>query len=361
MALVDCVFWQPSDNNVLAYRYPGENLSTYTQLIVYESQEAVLFSKGRILGKFGPGKHTLNTENLPLLRNLFGIPFGGKNPFQAVVYFVNRVESPTIPWNTKGFRTYDPGYNAQIPVEARGRLSVRIDNAENFLIKIVGTGKTFTTSDLVNVLWGELTSQLNSSLSGFMQSNGVSILNVASRLMDFSRLMNVPVTDFLKRYGIALRSFSITSIDVDASTEEGQRISKAMTDRTTQSIAGYSWQQQQAFNTVNNAVNNSGDMGMLSMALMMGGSMGGGMGSGMVQQAPMNSIFGGSSQQPALNAPQSQVPKVREVFCSNCAKKYPATAKFCPYCDDPYNPCPRCGTDNNPKAKRCISCGIPLL
>lgn len=84
MAFIDVVEWSPKDNSEYAHRFPHDNLSTGTQLIVRESQEAVFFSKGQILGKFGLGRHTLSTENLPLLRNLFGIPFGGKNPFFAV-------------------------------------------------------------------------------------------------------------------------------------------------------------------------------------------------------------------------------------------------------------------------------------
>ena len=68
MALIDCASWKSkSDEFVFAYRFPQTNLSTYTQLIVYESQEALLFSKGELIGQFGPGKHQLNTENLPIL------------------------------------------------------------------------------------------------------------------------------------------------------------------------------------------------------------------------------------------------------------------------------------------------------
>ena len=86
MALIDCASWKPKSNEfVFAYRFPQTNLSTYTQLIVYESQEALLFSKGQLMGKFGPGKHTLDTEILPILRSFFGIPFSGKNPFTAEV------------------------------------------------------------------------------------------------------------------------------------------------------------------------------------------------------------------------------------------------------------------------------------
>src|SRR5580698_6925344 len=97
MALIDVVSWDSSASSaggsVFAWKFidpknprASNNLSTLTQLIVRESQEAVLFSKGQILGKFGPGKHTLNTENLPLLRTFYGLPFGGKNPFLAEVW-----------------------------------------------------------------------------------------------------------------------------------------------------------------------------------------------------------------------------------------------------------------------------------
>lgn len=50
----------------------------------------------------------------------------------------------------------------------------------------------------------------------------------------------------------------------------------------------------------------------------------------------------------------------KEVFCANCAKKYPATSKFCPFCGNPYNPCPVCGSDNLRTAKRCTTCGADL-
>ncbi len=99
MAIIDLVKWTPQGNlTIYAYKFPETNLSTHTQLIVQESQEAILFSKGQIVGKFGPGKHTLNTENLPILRSLYGLPFGGKNPFTAEVWFVNKLQPNNIDW-----------------------------------------------------------------------------------------------------------------------------------------------------------------------------------------------------------------------------------------------------------------------
>ena len=139
MAFIDVVEWSPSNNDVYAWRFPESNLSTATQLIVRESQEAVFFSKGQMLGKFGPGKHRLTTENLPLLRRLYGIPFGGTNPFFAEVWFVNKAMPLTIDWRTTTMRVMDPYYGTMVPLCAAGRYGVKVTDAEKFLVKLIGT------------------------------------------------------------------------------------------------------------------------------------------------------------------------------------------------------------------------------
>ena len=155
MAVIDLVKWTPQcDQTIYAYKFPETNLSTYTQLIVQESQEAILFSKGQIIGKFGPGKHTLNTENLPILRNLYGIPFreNGKNrnPYTAEVWFINKLQPYNIDWYIDRMDIHDADYNTGIPLVANGRYGLKITDAERFLIKIVGTKISFDQNDLTN-------------------------------------------------------------------------------------------------------------------------------------------------------------------------------------------------------------------
>jgi len=169
MALIDCVMWQPQDNEfVFAYRFPHTNLSTYTQLIVNESQEALLFSKGQLMGKFGPGKHTLNTENLPVLRSLFGIPFGGKNPFTAEVWFVNLLEPANLGWATKNMTVHDADYQTMLPLLAKGQYGVKVSAPEKFMIKMVGTKQLFTETDMLSQAYGEFSTKAKSTIIQFM-------------------------------------------------------------------------------------------------------------------------------------------------------------------------------------------------
>ncbi|MDR0708071.1 MAG: SPFH domain-containing protein [Treponema sp.] len=352
MAFIDVVEWNDATNDVFAWKFgqnKNNNLSTFTQLIVRESQEAVLFSKGQILGKFGPGKHTLNTENLPLLRNLFGIPFGGKNPFTAEVWFVNKTAPLAIDWRTDAMRYRDPEYGEMVPLAAKGRYGLKVEDAERFLVQLVGTLTDFTARDLTDHFLGALVAKTKSVVIAFMQANQVGITTISARLDDLSRFLKEPLREFWESYGMLLTGFYITSVDLDTSTEDGKKIAAALSDRSAQNIAGYTWQQKQGFGVANNAVSRNGDMGVLG-AMAMTGMMGGGAAAAMMQPPYM----------PAGGAAQTPLAGRKEVFCSRCAKKYPATSHFCPYCGNKYNPCPRCGSDNIAGTKRCVSCGAGL-
>ena len=360
MAIIDCVEWQPQSNDIFAWKFPHENLSTATQLIVRESQEAVFFSKGQILGKFGAGKHTLSTENLPILRNLFGIPFGKKNPFTAEVWFVNKAAPLTIDWKTTTMRFMDPDYGQMIPLVAQGRYGLKVCDAEKFLVKLVGTLTSFTSDQLTDHFMGPLVAKTNSCLNTFMTSNRIGVMTIAGHLEELSKFLSEPLKVFWDEYGIELTGYYITSVDIDTSTADGKKISDAMSDRSAQNIAGYTWQQKQSFGTVNNAVQNSrGGIGMIGAAMMMGGGMSGNAGLGSAMMSPTGTgNFSGNMG--GMSGSVRPITQQNTVFCSRCGKSFPATSKFCPHCGDPYNPCPVCGRDNDVNAKRCAVCGASL-
>jgi len=366
MAIIDSVSWSPNDasKTVFAYKYPQTNLSTYTQLVVQESQEAILFSKGQLLQKFGPGKYTLSTENIPILRSLYGIPFGGKNPFMAEVWFVNKVQPTNIDWCTDSMSIHDIDYQTQIPLVARGRYGLRVMDAEKFLIKLVGTRCEFTEHDLTDQAYGEFVSKAKSLILQFMISQRIGFKYVSAHLDQLSQYLRESVRSYWEGFGIELIQLYITSIDVDNSTETGRRVAEAISRQSAQSITGHTWQQEQMFDVAQEAIggmSNSSGNGMLGgiMALGMLGGMGGGLSAGMMNPQYNQPTFGGQQQGGSFNGEAG--PATRMVFCSNCAKKYPNTSKFCPHCGDAYNPCPNCGADNDPSVRRCVSCGAQLM
>ena len=86
--------------DVFAWKYPGEELGTWSQLVVNQSQEAVLVKGGSVADVFGPGTHTLDTKNIPILNKIINLPFGGKSPFKAEVWYINKGYYLDIKWGT---------------------------------------------------------------------------------------------------------------------------------------------------------------------------------------------------------------------------------------------------------------------
>lgn len=391
MAIIDLVRWQPQNGpTIYAYRFPQTNLSTYTQLLVSESQEALLFSKGRLMGKFGPGKHTLDTENLPILRHLYGLPFGGKNPFTAEVWFVNKIQVFNIDWRITRLPIHDADYNTQIPLYAAGQYGLKIVDSEKFLINFVGTRAVFSESDMTEQSRGEFTSKAKSAILQFMMQNHIGFKQIGAYLDSMSTYLRDSIAPFWSELGLELTKFYINEIDIDDSSPDGRQIREAIAQQSSMSITGRTWQQEQLFETANSAISNisgamgsGGSGGLLGgiMAINMmngmmgggrqgGGAAGGGVAADMMRPQYNQPTFGPSSpQQPAAGQPaaggnafpgQPQQKGPQMVYCSNCGKKYPSTSSFCPNCGNQYNPCPQCGTDNNPHSRRCVSCGTTL-
>lgn len=368
MALIDCASWKPDNSEfVFAYRYPETNLSTYTELVVYESQEALLFSKGRLMGNFGPGKHTLDTENLPLLRSLFGIPFGGKNPFTAEIWIINKLYPANLEWRVNSMALHDVDYQTMLPLQAVGQYGLQVTDPERFMIKMVGTKDVFTESDMLSQAYGEFATKTKSVIVQFMTNQRIGFKSVSAHLDGLSQHIKQSLLPFWQEYGLTMTKFYITEISIDTSTSEGRKVRDALASQASMSITGHSWQQEQMFDVANNAVDQMGGAGGgngliagLMAINMMNGMGGGGMGSGLMQPHNNQPTFGGQAgYQPNMQGGQSGG-GVREIYCANCSKKHLTTERFCPHCGSEYHPCPNCGTDNPLNARRCVSCGTSL-
>lgn len=372
MALIDVASWKPKSSEfIFAFRYPETNLSTYTQLLVHESQEAFLFSKGRLMGKFGPGKHTLDTENLPILRSFFGIPFGGKNPFTAEIWIVNKLYPANLSWAIRSMAVHDADYQTMLPLQAKGQYGLFVSDAEKFLIKMVGTKDVFTESDMTSQAYGEFASKSKTAIIQFMTNQHIGFKSISAHLDALSEYIKANLLPFWEDYGITMTKFYVNDISIDTSSPEGRKISEALASQASMSITGHSWQQEQMFGMANNAVDQIGNAtggngliaGIMAMNMMGGGGFGGGMASGLMQthnNQPTFSSQGNVGMQQGGIQPNYQRSGVREIYCANCSQKHLTTERFCPHCGSEYHPCPNCGSDNPQTAKRCVSCGTVL-
>ena len=363
--IIDFIKWS-GEIGVLAYKHPQNNISKYAKLQVNEAQEAVLVVNGTKAQKFGPGQYDLDSPNVPILRNYFGIPFGNENPWTVQVWFVNKLTPKDIDWYIDEFPIYDPNFQAQIPIRANGKYGITVSDAERLILKLAlgypadGRGEIkVTVNDFTEQLRGELTAKSKSLITKIFSSNNYGINEISAHLTDISNILQPDLNAFFDEFGCALSKFYVTAIGIDSSTEAGRLAQEAINQQTAQKISGHTWQQGKLFETAQQAVNNSQGGGILGAVMMAGmfGGMGGGNTGIMTPDHSQPVPAPANRQQGQGNQNQ---PMIREVYCSHCSKKFSSDKKFCPHCGDPYNPCPRCGADNDLEATRCVTCGTTL-
>jgi membrane protease subunit (stomatin/prohibitin family) len=235
---------------------------------------------------------------------------------------------------------------------------LNVVDAERFLIKLVGTATNFTAGQLTNHFYGAMNSKTKSVLLREMQNGKIGIKNISAHLDVLSDYLQNSMESFWEDYGLSLNGFYITTIEVDANHDAGEKILDAMARQSAQAIGGYTWQQSQVFEAGNKAIDASGKGQGGLLGAIMASSIMGNLSGGLLQTYPTQ---GNNPPVPnSPNQPTSGFTAAKDVYCSNCSKKFANHMKFCPHCGDPYTPCPKCGSDNDKDAKRCVSCGTQL-
>lgn len=201
------------DNKTFVWKHPNEDFNTLTQLVVHESQEAIFFMNGQALDLFGPGRYTLETQNIPKLSKVLNLIAGGTSPFHCEVYFVNKAEQMNIKWGTDSKVQYvDPNYGFPISIGASGEMSLRVEDSRKLLIKLVGTENYLGQEKLVSFFRCFLMARVKSYIAQVMKSNSINIFEIDENLTMFSENIHKLLIPDFEDYGLALERFFVTNV-----------------------------------------------------------------------------------------------------------------------------------------------------
>lgn len=346
MAILDVIEYLDPTGKEIAHRVPENGSGEFrlgSQLIVRENQQAVFFRDGKALDTFEAGRHTLSTNNIPILINILSIPFGGTSPFRAEVYFVGMQEFIDQKWGTPEPIAYRDSEFGIVRLRAFGMYSFAVNNASLFVNKVVGTRGLVSTAAIADFLRGIIIS----SLADLLGENMKSILDLPAMYADIAAGAKASVQDNFNQLGLDLRSLNIQAITPP------EDVQKAIDTRSSMGAIGLqnmgAFAQYQAAQAMRDAANNpggSGDMASAGLGLGAGAGLGAAM-AGMINQA---------ANQPAA-AP------VATRTCPHCNATIAAAAKFCPECGKPVSvatKCKNCQADLAPGAKFCANCGTKV-
>lgn len=355
MAIIDVVKYN-GNPELLAWKYPSQELSTWSQLVVNESQEAVLFKEGEALDVFQSGRHTLETANIPILNKIINLPFGGQSPFTAEVWYVNKIYSLDVKWGTATpVQIQDPRYQIICSVRANGVFGIQVEDSKKFLLKLVGTMQSFDKQSVIKYFRGLYITKVKDAISSYIVKKKISVLELNAYIDELSTYMKEQIEPEMTPYGIKLVNFYVNDISVPEEDPALNKLKEALAKKAEMDIIGYNYQEGRSFDTMESFANNSGaaEAGYMSAGV--------GLGMGLELGGIMGREFGGVIK----NIDTSNNPKTK--VCPRCHSDMYTSQKFCGNCGfdttghSLIGKCPKCGSLYEGQPKFCFECGEKLI
>jgi len=215
---LEIIQWTDDSRDTLSWRFPDEDkeIKRGAQLIVRESQVAQFVYLGEFGDTFGPGKHTLSTDNIPILSTLKGWKYGFESPFKADVYYVTTRLFTGNKWGTSNpimMRDADFGI---VRVRAFGTFDFRITDPKVFLKEVAGSDHHFRLDEFADTMRSRIVSVFTDALA----SAKVPVLDLATRYGELGDallpLIN-PATQ--SKYGIEITTFLLENASVPPEVE----------------------------------------------------------------------------------------------------------------------------------------------
>ncbi|MEM7518241.1 MAG: SPFH domain-containing protein, partial [Planctomycetota bacterium] len=133
---------RPDDaKSQVVWKHPDTTIPMKSQLTVESDEVAVFFRDGKVVGELGPGRHTLETDNIPFLSDLID-KFTGGNVFIAEVFFVNTREHTGNKFGGRIGHVEDPKSGIPVETMVHGEFSFRVTDAQELIVGLVGMGRS---------------------------------------------------------------------------------------------------------------------------------------------------------------------------------------------------------------------------
>jgi membrane protease subunit (stomatin/prohibitin family) len=376
---------------LIVYKHPDQNVPMYSQLTVDSDECALFFKDGRYVGYLPPGRHTLQSQNIPFLNQIV-TSFTGGNVFIAEIFFVKTQPVRSIPFGGPLEQMEDPILFEFVTPRIFGEFALVVVDPVRFVVGYYGQAAGSMDNDqTLNWVKSKFFMTVKNAIGALSVSTNRSLLDLRGMTLEIGQKM-VSSAPNLEEIGVRIVDIGNFNINFSAEDQELLRnankaraearrgvgiaadTAKAKQVELDQKFGQDARYVQQLAGNWNNYAAGAAMMGAGEGMAKGGGNAGGAaigaqMAVGMGMANMMNQPAAGPQfTPPHMQAPQggpvptAQTPAGAKVACPKCSAQVPM-GKFCAECGGVLAApskkfCTGCGVEVG-VAKFCANCGTP--
>jgi len=215
---VEVIDWVDDTTDTVIYKFPdkGNKIMNGAQLTVRESQVAVLMNEGEFGDEYIPGRHELNTQNMPITTTLKSWKYLFNSPFKVDVFFVSTKQFTNLKWGTTNpIIMRDPEFK-QVRLRSFGTYTMRVKDPKKFIKEFAGTNPWVQVETISEQLRNTIASKLAEGLA----EAGVSVLDLAANFTEIGDKLKPIFQVEFDTWGIELGKFYIENVSLPEEVEK---------------------------------------------------------------------------------------------------------------------------------------------
>jgi membrane protease subunit (stomatin/prohibitin family) len=338
----------------IVFKWPDVTIRRFTHAIVNADEVAMFVNTGQIAATMGPGRHSIDADEIPGLGAIIDFATGG-NAYRAELYFVGTREYTGFKFGGRVDDVQDPRTGLVVTLRVFGDYALRVIDPGRLITNLTSTVDVTDNERIAGWVSDQLLKVMRTNITTQVVANGWPILGLSVHSPEIEQAAIMAGNGQLEAYGIAITRMG--NFDINLAPEDAAQLKQLAKDSSYSQLAGGFGQYAAGEMALGAGQGMAQGGGATQGAFLAAGlGLGGGLGAGLQQQqAPPPA--------PAPAAAAAPAPAPTGVACANCSTSNPAGAKFCMGCGQPMAPavkhCTECGTELPGAAKFCANCGTP--
>ena len=255
-----------SSSDYLIWKYPNREIEVGSQVIVNESEEALLFENGQLIEILDAGRHVIESGNIPGMEGIIRRSIGNNSPLKIDVWFVSKVVSTDYKWGVQ-LQVKDNTHQLIVPVGSYGSILLRIEDPASLVLQVVGKKKEMSKDELKDFLMPSIERGLKEYIAEKIKEGTLDVFNIETILVEASNQTKDSLEVLFERFGLKVIEFFIQGIEVIGDNPEYKKIKESLADAASLRIRAKAasdtkgfYQEERTLDALNKAAEKDSDL-----------------------------------------------------------------------------------------------------